>query len=125
MVINQHHSKECMIKTMRNQSETIKSNDPKRIEKLKNKIEELKDEYKFLRHEKQKNMIKSGVLKFDIDYQIKSVLNKIRKAEYRLKHDGQGLSKLKKSKKAVIKESKKEREIERTYESLFQHWLYD
>lgn len=112
-----------MIKTMRNQSETIKSNDPKRIEKLKNKIEELKDEYKFLRHEKQKNMIKSGVLKFDIDYQIKSVLNKIRKAEYRLKHDGQGLSKLKKSKKAVIKRNC--REIEKTYESLFQHWLYD
>ena len=48
MVINQHHSQECMIKAMRNQLETIKSNDPKRIEKLKKKIEALEDEYKFL-----------------------------------------------------------------------------
>ena len=114
-----------MIKVMRDQSETIKSNDPKRIEKLKKKIEELKDEHKALRHEKQKSMIKPGVLKFDIDYQIKSVLNKIRKAEYRLKRDGQGLIKSKKSKGAVVRGPRKERDIEKTYESLFQHWLYD
>jgi len=125
MVINQHHSQECMIKAMRNQLETIKSNDPKRIEKLKKKIEALEDEYKFLKHEKQKNMIKQGVLKFDIDYQIKSVGDKIRKAKYRLKRDGDCLNKVKRPKRAVIKESKKEREIEKTYESLFQHWLYD
>jgi uncharacterized protein YpuA (DUF1002 family) len=107
-----------MIKAMRNQSETIKSNDPKRIEKLKKKIEDLDNEYKFLKHEKRKNMIKQGVLKFDIDYQIKSVRDKIRKMKY-------SLNKAKKPKRAVIKESKKERDIERAYESLFQHWLYD
>lgn len=114
-----------MIKAMRKQLETIKSNDPKRIEKLKKKIEVLEDEYKFLKHEKRKNMIKQGVLKFDIDYQIKSVGDKIRKAKYRLKRDECCLNKVKSPKKAVIKESKKEREIEKTYESLFQYWLYD
>lgn len=114
-----------MIKAMRNRLETIKSNDPKRIEKLKKKIEVLEGEYKFLKHEKRKNMIKQGVLKFDIDYQIKSVGDKIRNAKYRLKRDGGCLKKVKRPKNSVIKESKKEREIERTYESLFQHWLYD
>jgi hypothetical protein len=114
-----------MIKAMRKQLETIKSNDPKRIEKLKKRIEVLEDEYKFLKHEKRKNMIKQGVLKFDIDYKIKSVTNKIRKARYRLVRDGASESGIKKPKRAVIKESKKEREIEKTYKSLFQHWLYD
>ena len=112
---------------MRSQSQTIKSNDPKRIEKLKKRIEDLEDKYKFLKHEKQKNMIKQGVLKFDIDYQIKSVRDKIRKAKYRLKRDEDCLNKVKRPKRAVIKESKKkeetDREADRRFESLYSYWL--
>lgn len=116
-----------MIKAMRNQSETIKSNDPKRIEKLKKKIEALEDEYKFLKHEKRKNMIKQGVLKFDIDYQIKSVGDKIRKARYRLKRDGECLNKVKRPKRSVSKSKKKneetDREADRRFELLYLYWL--
>jgi hypothetical protein len=110
---------------MEKKIEYIKANDPKRIEKLKNKIQVLEDEYRFLKHERQKSVIKQGVLKFDIDYQIKSVADKIRKAKYRLKVDGESLNKIKKPKRTVIKQSKKDLEIEKVAKSLYLHWLYD
>lgn len=116
-----------MIKSMRKQLETIKSNDPKRIEKLKKKIEALENEYNLLKHEKRKNMIKQGVLKFDIDYQIKSVRDKIRKAKYRLKSDGNCLNKIKRPKRSVSKSKKKneeaDREADQRFKSLYSYWL--
>lgn len=110
---------------MEKKVEYIKANDPKRIEKLKNKIQVLEDAYRFLKHERQKSVIKQGVLKFDIDYQIKSVADKIRKAKYRLKVDGEPLNKIKKPKRAVINHSKQDLATEKAYKSLYLHWLYD
>lgn len=110
---------------MERKVEYIKANDPKRIEKLKNKIQILEDEYRFLKHENQKNMIKQGVLKFDIDYKIKSVGDKIRKAKYRLKRDGGCLNKAKRPKRAVINQSKQDLATEKAYKSLYLHWFYD
>jgi len=109
---------------MRGQSQTIKSNDPKRIEKLKKKIELLQHERKELRHQKQKNRVLHGVSQFDIDYKIKSVENMIRKTKQRIKNDGECLVG-KKKKMKLPKVLKNEESISKMHESLYLHWLYD
>jgi len=109
---------------MRSQSQTIKSNDPKRIEKLKRKIELLQHERKELRNQKQKNRVLQGVSQFDIDYKIKSVENMIRKTKQRLKNDGVCLAD-KKKKAKLPKVLKNEESIAKKHESLYLHWLYE
>lgn len=109
---------------MRSQSQTIKSNDPKRIEKLKKKMELLQHERKELRLQKQKSRVLHGVSQFDIDYKIKSIENIIRKTRQRIKDEGGCLVNKKKKVKAP-KVLKNEESISKRHESLYLHWLYD
>lgn len=109
---------------MKGQPQTIKSNDPQRIERLEKKMERLQRERRDLRLQKQKRRVLCGVSQFDIDYKIRSVEGIIRKTRKQIKDEGACLVN-KKKKVKVPKDLKNEESITKKYESLYLHWLYD